>query len=59
MISILSTLLIVAVIFIDGFSKYDSPGSLWSPADTQVKIGGWGELGVAFGLYMAGVRPLF
>lgn len=55
MIGIVSTLLIIAVIFIDGFSKRDSPGSLWSPAETQMGVGNWGEMGVAFGLFMAGV----
>ena len=56
MLGILSTLSIIAVVFIDGFSKCDSPGSLWSHADTQLGIGSWGKLGVAFGLFMAGVR---
>ncbi|PAV21981.1 amino acid transporter [Pyrrhoderma noxium] len=53
-IGIISTLLIVAVLFIDGLSKTDSPGSLWSPAPTNFLIAGWGELGIAFGLFMAG-----
>ncbi len=54
-IGILSTLLIVAVIFIDGFSTSESPGSLWRPADTSFSYGNLGELGVSFGLFMAGV----
>ena len=54
-IGILSTLLITTVIFIDGFSKKDAPGSLWSPANTSLGIHSLGELGVAFGLFMAGV----
>lgn len=54
-IGILSTLLIVAVIFIDGFSKPDYPGSLWDPAPTSLGIASLGELGVSFGLFMAGV----
>ncbi|THH34010.1 hypothetical protein EUX98_g27 [Antrodiella citrinella] len=53
-IGIVSTLLIVAVIFIDGFSKPDSPGSLWSPAPTDWGVTNLGELGVSFGLFMAG-----
>lgn len=53
-IGIISTLLIVIVLFIDGLSKPDAPGSLWSPAPTSFTIAGWGELGVAFGLFMAG-----
>ncbi|KAH8100648.1 transmembrane amino acid transporter protein-domain-containing protein [Cristinia sonorae] len=53
-VGILSTLLIVAVIFIDGFSKPDYPGSLWSPAPTSWGIASLAELGVSFGLFMAG-----
>lgn len=53
-IGIISTLLIIAVILIDGFSKPDSPGSLWSPAETSLGIRGVGELGLSFGLFMAG-----
>lgn len=55
MIGIFSTLSIIAVIFIDGFSKKEGPGSLWSPAETQPGIESIGALGVAFGLFMAGV----
>ncbi|KAG2368253.1 transmembrane amino acid transporter protein-domain-containing protein [Suillus spraguei] len=51
---ICSTLLIILVIFIDGFSKRDAPGSLWSPAPTSWGTGSMTELGIAFGLLMAG-----
>ncbi|KAG2350557.1 hypothetical protein BDR05DRAFT_954656 [Suillus weaverae] len=51
---ICSTLLVVLVIFIDGFSKPDAPGSLWSPAATSWGTGSTTELGIAFGLLMAG-----
>ncbi|KAG1755108.1 transmembrane amino acid transporter protein-domain-containing protein [Suillus paluster] len=51
---ICSTLLIILVIFIDGFSKPDAPGSLWSPAITSWGTGSMTELGIAFGLLMAG-----
>lgn len=54
-IGILSTFFITAVIFIDGFSKKEAPGSLWDPANTSLEIHSLGELGVAFGLFMAGV----
>ncbi|KAL6299652.1 transmembrane amino acid transporter protein-domain-containing protein [Sparassis latifolia] len=54
MLGILSTLLIIVVILIDGFSKRDPPGSLWIPADTSLKFMGIGKLGVSFGLFMAG-----
>ncbi|KAG2368254.1 transmembrane amino acid transporter protein-domain-containing protein [Suillus spraguei] len=51
---ICSTLLIILVIFIDGFSKQDAPGSLWSPAATSWGTGSMTELGIACGLLMAG-----
>ncbi|KAF7978865.1 hypothetical protein HWV62_44343 [Athelia sp. TMB] len=54
MIGIISTLSIIAVIFIDGLSKKEAPGSLWSPAETQMGIESLGGLGIAFGLFMAG-----
>ncbi|KAI0793422.1 transmembrane amino acid transporter protein-domain-containing protein [Abortiporus biennis] len=53
-IGILSTLLIIAVIFIDGLSKPDAPGSLWKPAPTSWNFSSIGELGISFGLFMAG-----
>ena len=54
-VGILSTVYLVIVMFIDGLSKYDSPGSLWHPAPTSLEPGHAGELGLAFGLLMAGV----
>jgi len=53
-LGIASTLLVIGVVLFDGISKADSPGSLWSPAETRWSIAGLGELGVAFGLFMAG-----
>ncbi|KAF8898555.1 transmembrane amino acid transporter protein-domain-containing protein [Infundibulicybe gibba] len=53
-LGILSTLMIIGVIIIDGFSKRDSPGSFWSPAETSVGIENYSHLGLAFGLFMAG-----
>ena len=47
---------IMGIILFDGFTKPDSPGSLWSPADTSLGIDNYQELGIAFGLFMAGVR---
>lgn len=49
-ICICSTLLIIVVVFIDGFSKPDTPGSLRSPAATSWGTGSMTELGIAFGL---------
>ena len=49
-------MLIIVVLFVDGFSKRESPGSLWAPAETHFSPGGIGELGIAFGLFMGGVR---
>ncbi|KAH9175410.1 transmembrane amino acid transporter protein-domain-containing protein [Lactarius sanguifluus] len=54
LVGIVSTVFLVAVIFIDGFSKFDAPGSLWSPAETSLSISNMQELGLAFGLFMAG-----
>ncbi|KAI5122591.1 hypothetical protein M0805_004807 [Coniferiporia weirii] len=53
-LGILSTLLIIFVLLIDGMSKPDAPGSLWKPAPTSLTVSGWGEMGMAFGLFMAG-----
>lgn len=46
----------VLVIFVDGFSKKEAPGSLFSPAPTELVVTNVQELGMAFGLFMAGVR---
>lgn len=56
-IGIISTILMVAVIFIDGFTKKEPPGSLWKPSPTDIGVTSLRELGLAFGLFMAGVRP--
>jgi vesicular inhibitory amino acid transporter len=53
-LGIASTLFIVAVVLIDGLSKREAPGSLWEPAATAWFPARAGELGVAFGLLMAG-----
>ena len=55
-LGILSTLLIIAVMIMDGLAKHDSPGSLWEPAPTSLSMRSPLHLGVAFGLFMAGVR---
>lgn len=54
-LGIFSTLLIILVVLIDGFTKKDSPGSLLHPAETSFSIRSWKGLGVSFGLFMAGV----
>ncbi|KAJ7919137.1 transmembrane amino acid transporter protein-domain-containing protein [Mycena leptocephala] len=53
-LGILSTILIIFVILVDGLSKYTAPGSLWSPAETSLGISSWTNLGIAFGLFVAG-----
>ncbi|TBU48398.1 transmembrane amino acid transporter protein-domain-containing protein [Dichomitus squalens] len=53
-IGIFSLMAIMGIILFDGFTKFDSPGSLWSPADTSLGIDSYRELGIAFGLFMAG-----
>jgi vesicular inhibitory amino acid transporter len=55
-LGIISTLMIIAVILIDGFSKREGPGSLWSPAEISFGVNSGVKLGVSFGLFMAGVR---
>ncbi|KAJ8702818.1 hypothetical protein PTI98_001503 [Pleurotus ostreatus] len=51
---ILSIIFLIGVMLIDGLSKTDAPGSLWTPAETSWGPEGYGKLGVAFGLFMAG-----
>ncbi|KAH9857857.1 transmembrane amino acid transporter protein-domain-containing protein [Lenzites betulinus] len=51
---IFSLVAIIGIILFDGFTKFDSPGSLWKPADMSLGIDNYRELGVAFGLFMAG-----
>ncbi|KJA26174.1 hypothetical protein HYPSUDRAFT_133333 [Hypholoma sublateritium FD-334 SS-4] len=53
-LGIMSTILMVVVIFIDGFTKAEAPGSLWEPLPTDIGVTNYRELGVAFGLFMAG-----
>ncbi|KAF8507056.1 amino acid transporter [Russula emetica] len=54
LLGIVSTVLLIGVVFVDGFSKFDAPGSLWSPATTSFRFCNLEELGLAFGLFMAG-----
>ena len=54
-LGILSTILIISCIVIDGLSKREAPGSLWQPAPTDLVVKDARKLGVAFGLFMAGV----
>ncbi|KAF5337361.1 hypothetical protein D9611_003336 [Ephemerocybe angulata] len=53
-IGIFSTVILVLVIFIDGFSKKEAPGSLHHPAPTNLGVQDLNKLGIAFGLFMAG-----
>ncbi|KAF5377663.1 hypothetical protein D9615_005253 [Tricholomella constricta] len=53
-LGIISSVLIILVVVIDGFSKPDAPGSFWSPAETSYGVESWNSLGLAFGLFMAG-----
>ncbi|KAH9944456.1 transmembrane amino acid transporter protein-domain-containing protein [Epithele typhae] len=53
-VGIFSLVAIICIIIFDGFTKFDSPGSLWNPAATSLGIDNFKELGVAFGLFMAG-----
>ncbi|KAJ7783455.1 transmembrane amino acid transporter protein-domain-containing protein [Mycena maculata] len=53
-LGILSTALVIFVILVDGLSKPTAPGSLRDPAETSFRVSGWGNLGIAFGLFIAG-----
>lgn len=53
-LGIASTIYIVAVVFLDGFAKKEAPGSLWQPAQTSLFPANARDLGVSFGLFMAG-----
>jgi len=53
-LGIISTVILVVVIFVDGFSKTEAPGSLWDPAPTAFGCESFNKMGLAFGLFMAG-----
>ena len=53
-LGILSTVFLVIVLIVDGLTKKEAPGSLWDPAHTELGVGNFRQLGVAFGLFMAG-----
>jgi vesicular inhibitory amino acid transporter len=53
-LGIISTLFIVGVVFTDGLSKREAPGSLWDPAKTSMFPDSANALAVSFGLLMAG-----
>ncbi|KAJ1311803.1 hypothetical protein OPQ81_010268 [Rhizoctonia solani] len=53
LLGILATIFIIVVIFVDGFSKTQAPGSLWEAAPTDLAPN-WAALPVSFGLFMAG-----
>jgi len=46
----------MGVLAVDGISQTEAPGSLWEPAPTDLLPGGAVQLGLSFGLFMAGVR---
>ncbi|KAI0307854.1 transmembrane amino acid transporter protein-domain-containing protein [Multifurca ochricompacta] len=54
LLGIVSTVFLIVVVFVDGLSKFDAPGSLWNPAKTSLSYCSLEELGLAFGLFMAG-----
>lgn len=58
-LGILSSIILVIVIFIDGFSKKEAPGSLLDPAPTGAGVKDLNKLGIAFGLFMAGVSTSY
>jgi vesicular inhibitory amino acid transporter len=54
-LGILSTVLLIVVVFVDGVFKKETPGSFWEPAETTFGVVSTSKLGIAFGLFMAGV----
>ncbi|CAO3616020.1 unnamed protein product [Cunninghamella echinulata] len=53
LIGIMSVFFIILVLLIDGFSKPDSPGSLFEAADTSMLPMDWMFVPKSFGLFMA------
>ncbi|KAJ3561959.1 hypothetical protein NP233_g9874 [Leucocoprinus birnbaumii] len=53
-LGIISTVLLIVVVLIDGAFKKQAPGSFWDPAETSIGIASMSKLGMAFGLFMAG-----
>ncbi|KAJ8663757.1 hypothetical protein O0I10_000030 [Lichtheimia ornata] len=54
LLGIISALSIIGVMFYDGFTKHDAPGSLIEPADTEIWPSQYQRLPLSFGLIMAG-----
>lgn len=54
-LGLLSTVLLIIVVLVDGTFKKETPGSFWDPAETNLGVASMSKLGVAFGLFMAGV----
>ncbi|KAG8936618.1 hypothetical protein FRC02_000611 [Tulasnella sp. 418] len=54
-LGVLSTLMLIVVVIVDGLSKKHAPGSLWEPAHTEWwASGALTGLPLSFGLFMAG-----
>ncbi|KAJ3276805.1 hypothetical protein HDV01_002859 [Terramyces sp. JEL0728] len=54
LVGIIAILNLVAILFVDGFSKTTAPGSLWEPALTHILPPSLYPVPLAFGLIMAG-----
>ena len=54
-LGLISIVFLIAVVFMDGAFKMHAPGSFWDPAETTLGVASTGKLGLAFGLFMAGV----
>lgn len=55
LLSVFSTLFIGIVLVVGGLTKHDAPGSLYEPVPTDLWPAGPRELGLSFGIFMAGV----
>lgn len=49
-----SSILLIAVILIDGLTKKTAPGSIWDPLPSNLGVASFQKLGISFGLFMAG-----
>ena len=55
LLSVFSTAFISVVLVVGGLTKHDAPGSLYHPVPTDWWAAGPRELGLSFGIFMAGV----
>jgi len=57
-LGLISIIFLIAVVIVDGAFKMEAPGSFWDPAETTFGVVSTNKLGLAFGLFMAGVSSI-